>query len=97
MNLCAPHAPVFSLATPLTPLPVLDLDAGLPDFWRDATRQATDAGLRAARFPFDAARANYATAVQGGLIERSMLASRDFERTLNWLETVTLGPWARQV
>ena len=52
---------------------------------------------RAARFPFDAARANYATAVQSGLIEPSILASRDFERTLNWLETVTLGPWARQV
>lgn len=97
MNLCAPRAPVFSLATPLTPLPVVNLDGGLPEFWRDATRQATDAGLRAARFPFDAARTHYATAVKAGLIERSMLASRDFERTLNWLETVTLGPWARQV
>jgi hypothetical protein len=97
MNLCAPHAPVFSLATPLTSLPVVNLDSALPEFWRDATRQATDAGLRAARFPFDAARTNYATAVRTGLIERSMLASRDFERTLNWLETVTLGPWARQV
>jgi hypothetical protein len=97
MNLCAPHAPVLSLATPLTPLPVVSLDGDLPDLWRNATRQATDAGLRAARFPFDAARANYATAVQAGLIGRSMLASRDFERTLNWLETLTLGPWARQV
>ncbi|HNB46680.1 MAG TPA: hypothetical protein PLL72_21050 [Burkholderiaceae bacterium] len=89
MNLCAPHP---SLATPL---PVMS--GAMPELWLDATRQATDAGLRAARFPFDAARAGYATAVQTGLIERSILASRDFERTLNWLETVTLGPWARQV
>lgn len=92
MNLCAPHP---SFATPLTPLPLLP--GSVPELWLDATRQATDASLRAARFPFDAARANYATAVQAGLIERSMLASRDFERTLKWLETVTLGPWARQV
>ena len=89
MNLCAPH-PSFA-----TPLPVMS--GAMPEPWLDATRQATDAGLRAARFPFDAARAGYATAVQTGLIERSLLASRDFERTLNWLETVTLGPWARQV
>lgn len=89
MNLCAPH-PSFA-----TPLPVMS--GAMPELWLDATRQATDAGLRAARFPFDAARAGYATAVQTGLIERSILASRDFERTLNWLETVTLGPWVRQV
>jgi hypothetical protein len=75
----------------------VSLPSALPELWLDATRQATDAGLRAARFPFDAARSNYTTAVQAGLIERSMLASRDFERTLSWLETVTLGPWARQV
>ncbi len=92
MNLCTPHA----FAPSLTPLPG-PLPAALPELWLDATRQATDASLRAARFPFDAARANYATAVQTGLIERSMLASRDFERTLSWLEIVTLGPWARAV
>jgi len=47
--------------------------------------------------PFDIARAQYARAVQLGLIERSMLASRDFSRVLGSLERMTLGPWARHV
>jgi hypothetical protein len=47
--------------------------------------------------PFDVARAQYARAVQLGLIERSMLASRDFSRALGSLEKLTLGPWARHV
>lgn len=47
--------------------------------------------------PFDIARAQYARAVQLGLIERSMLGSRDFSRTLQALEQLTLGPWARHV
>ncbi len=47
--------------------------------------------------PFDVARAQYARAVQVGLIQRSMLASRDFSRTVGALEQLTLGPWARHV
>jgi hypothetical protein len=47
--------------------------------------------------PFDLAREKYADAVQAGLIERSMLASANFGRTLNALEKLTLGPWARSV
>jgi hypothetical protein len=47
--------------------------------------------------PFDMARAQYARAVQVGLIERSMLASRDFSRTVGAMEQLTLGPWARHV
>ncbi len=47
--------------------------------------------------PFDVARAQYARAVQVGLIERSMLASRDFSRTVGALEQLALGPWARHV
>lgn len=47
--------------------------------------------------PFDIVRAQYARAVQLGLIERSMLASRDFSRTVGALEQLTLGPWARHV
>jgi hypothetical protein len=47
--------------------------------------------------PFDMARAQYARAVQVGLVERSMLASRDFSRTVGALEQLTLGPWARHV
>lgn len=47
--------------------------------------------------PFDMARALYATAVRIGFIERSMLAWARFERTLDALEKLALGPWARQV
>lgn len=49
------------------------------------------------RLPFDVARAQYARAVQLGLVQRSMLASRDFARTLGALEKLALGPWARHV
>jgi hypothetical protein len=47
--------------------------------------------------PFDMAREQYAKAVQVGLIERSMLRWAKFERQLDLLEKVTLGPWARRV
>lgn len=47
--------------------------------------------------PFDIAREQYARAVQLGLIERSLLGSRDFSRTVQALERLTLGPWARNV
>ena len=45
--------------------------------------------------PFDLARDNYARAVRAGLIERSMLDSARFTRTVGALERLTLGPWAR--
>jgi hypothetical protein len=45
--------------------------------------------------PFDLARENYATAVRAGLIEKSMLASAKFGRSLNRLEAMTMGPLAR--
>ena len=47
--------------------------------------------------PFDMAREQYAKAVQAGLIERSMLRWAKFERQLDLLEKMTLGPWARRV
>jgi hypothetical protein len=47
--------------------------------------------------PFDMAREQYAKAVQVGLIERSMIAWAKFERQLDLLEKMTLGPWARRV
>jgi hypothetical protein len=47
--------------------------------------------------PFDLARAQYAAGVQAGLIERSLLASSAFERGLDALERLALGPWARTV
>jgi hypothetical protein len=47
--------------------------------------------------PFDIARAQYAIGVRPGLFKDSMLASARFSRDINVLETLTLGPWARQV
>jgi len=46
--------------------------------------------------PFDAIRLHYAACVQAGLIRRSMLESRDFERLLASVEQLTLGPLARR-
>lgn len=47
--------------------------------------------------PFDMAREQYAKAVQYGLIERSLLGWAKFERQIDLLEKMTLGPWARRV
>lgn len=55
------------------------------------------AGQALAAMPFDALRFAYASAVRAGLVERSILASRDFERSLDRLERMTLGPLARRV
>jgi hypothetical protein len=51
----------------------------------------------AAAAPFDLARSEYAAGVQCGVIERSMLASAAFERSLGALERLALGPFARTV
>jgi hypothetical protein len=64
---------------------------GLPDF-ADALVQLNRDTLA---MPFDMARAHYATSVQLGLIERSMLLSAQFAKTLSALEALTLGPLAR--
>ena len=58
---------------------------------------AWKAGKMLAALPFDALRFGYAGAVRAGLVENSMLASRDFEQALGRLERVTLGPLARRV
>lgn len=50
-----------------------------------------------AGLPFDVVRAQYARAVQVGLLQPSMLASRNFARFLGAVEQLTLGPWARHV
>jgi len=60
----------------------------------EATRSFVSAG---ATLPFDALRFTYASAVQAGLVRRSMLASRDFELQLSTLEKAVLGPFARTV
>lgn len=58
---------------------------------------ATGIAMNVLGLPFDIARAQHAHAVQLGLLERSMLASSDFARTLGAIERMTLGPWARRV
>ena len=63
----------------------------------DCVNATTQLAMNTLGLPFDMARAQYARAVQAGLIERSMLASRDFARALGALEQFTLGPWARRV
>ncbi len=56
-------------------------------------REATQSCMCA---PFDAMRAQYAGAVQAGLVPRSLLASAQFERSLDSLEKLCLGPLARR-
>jgi hypothetical protein len=66
----------------------------------NASRVALDTGgvvMQALALPFDEARAQYARGVKAGLIQRSMLAHRDFERWLGATERLLLGPWARRV
>lgn len=45
--------------------------------------------------PFDGLRVAHACAVELGWVPRSMLASREVERTLAALERAALGPFAR--
>ncbi|WP_085316974.1 hypothetical protein [Derxia lacustris] len=58
----------------------------------DAARACLSNALSA---PFDAMRAQYAASVRAGVIERSMLGWRDFERQIVQMEKLTLGPLAR--
>jgi len=55
--------------------------------WRSAASAA----------PFDLGRADYAAAVQCGVIKRSITASAAIERGLGALERLTFGPFARAV
>lgn len=63
----------------------------------DSACAAARAGTGILRLPFDTARAHHARCVQTGIIERSMLASRDFECALGAVERLTLGPFARRL
>lgn len=58
------------------------------------TRISGGRGLLA--MPFDALRVQYASVVKAGLARRSLLASGSFERTIDALEKLILGPLARQ-
>jgi hypothetical protein len=63
----------------------------------DPPRSGWPIATQALALPFDLARSQYARAVRAGLIERSLLANAEFERTLGALERFALGPWARRV
>lgn len=69
--------------------------ATVPDDFRDSMVALARSGSDVMALPFDIARDQYASAVRAGLIERSLLASARFGQTLNALERLTLGPWAR--
>jgi hypothetical protein len=62
--------------------------------WAGFAHAGTAASLA---WPFDLARAQHAASVQAGLCERSLIASADFERRIDLLERMTLGPLARRV
>lgn len=47
--------------------------------------------------PFDNARAQYAHAVRAGLLARSLLASARFDHSVDTLEKLAYGPFARRV
>ena len=65
------------------------LESTVQGFWRTTTSVLV--------LPFDIAREMYSKAVQAGVLQNSMLASRDFSLALSALEKTTLGPWARRV
>lgn len=76
----------------LTAMPMPGVLAG----WNGAAA-AWSAGTALAHLPFDAMRSQYACAVNAGLARRSILDARDFERAVDALEHLTLGPLARHV
>lgn len=53
--------------------------------------------MQALALPFDTTRSLYVRAVRIGLVERSMLRHREFERALGAIERLSLGWWARRV
>jgi len=66
-------------------------------WFADCLSAGLAAGSALAAVPFDGLRANYASAVRAGLVQRSILASRDFEHVVGALERLALGPLARRV
>ena len=52
---------------------------------------------RAMALPFDVAREIYAKTVQVGLLQSSMLTSRNVANAIDAAEKATLGPWARRL
>jgi hypothetical protein len=73
------------------------LKASLPPTIGDPAVAVWKSCRSALTWPFDAMRAQHASAVRAGLLPNSMLESRDFEQTVGALERLALGPLARRV
>lgn len=78
------------------------------DSWPWSNRSASLAGAQIVmpnlqlfndviHLPFEVIRCQHAEAVHAGFIANSILESRDFERCVDALEHVALGPFARHV
>jgi hypothetical protein len=91
--LIVPDRPVASTAA----LPWLFPTNSLSRYVDELQASCWQASRAVARAPFDAMRAHYANAVRAGLIEKSMLASRDFQKAVAQLERIALGPLAERV
>ena len=64
--------------------------------WVDAGCLWEQWARRVAALPFDALRAQYASAVRSGAMPASMLEAGRFERGVAGWEHLLLGPWARE-
>ena len=62
-----------------------------------AVASAVSVARGALQWPFDTMRDQYASAVRAGLVERSLMASAQFERKVAALEQSLLGICARRV
>ena len=75
------------------------------DLWRPAGPAEAEralggwwGGLRdVLALPFDMARHQHAAGVRAGALPRSLLASQRFEQQLSWMESLSLGPLARNL
>lgn len=84
---------MFTPSIPLPP-PGLPLARRRPAALRRPDAPRTVRRLLSA--PFDLMRWQYAGAVGAGWVRRSLLSSARMERSIDALETLTLGPWARR-
>ncbi|QDL52778.1 hypothetical protein [Rhodoferax aquaticus] len=64
---------------------------------QDLSHCMGSAGLALVALPFEIARAQYANAVQCGLLPQSLRAAARYAQSLDALEKLTLGPLARRV
>lgn len=80
--------PAARCAAPATPPCGPGWVGGAGRAWEHWARQV-------AAMPFDALRAQYASAVRAGAVQPSLLDAGRFERGVARWECLVLGPWAR--